>query len=320
MKTLRSKVSIIRDDNVVLTVIERHYSSDESIKYAFQDIAGRQFESIFFKFSAQNKVPYFICISSQAGCAMGCKFCATGYGGFFENLSADKMMAEVDIIHEEMIQTITEGSKTPFNIILMGMGEPLMNYNNVVEFFYKSREKFPFLNKIFISTVGIANRIIQLGDLGSLLNLKLYVSVHSPYNEERIKIMPVTKKYNIEAVIAACKNFSEKTNTRVKAAYLLLKDFNDTTQHAKDFAKLLDPNYFEAQILLYNATPSLPFERVSDEFAYEFANILANHGIETEVKISKGRDVNGGCGQLVKQIKEKTANRVLTPIQVNRRS
>jgi 23S rRNA (adenine2503-C2)-methyltransferase len=296
----------------MLKTVEKLQSSDDSIKYAFQDDNGRKFESIYFTLPTQNKPSHFICISSQAGCAMGCKFCATGYGGFFENLTPEKMMAEIEIINDEVIKNIAADSSTLFNIVLMGMGEPLMNYDNVVEFCYRAREKFTTLNKIFISTVGIPNRILQLADLDPKLNLKLYFSMHSPYNDERLKIMPITKKYSIESVLAACKLFSEKTSTRVKVTYLLLKNVNDTDQHARDFAKLLDPLYFEAQVLLYNTTPGLPYERVSEEVAYRFGDIIAESGIETNVKVSRGRDVNGGCGQFVKNVNEKTANRVLS--------
>jgi 23S rRNA (adenine2503-C2)-methyltransferase len=299
----------------MLKMIERVFSSDGSVKYAFNNVGGNKFESIYFRLPPWNGNPYKIyhmCISSQAGCAMGCKFCATAYGGFFNDLTPEDMMDEIELVRNDLIQNDLESENTEFNIVLMGMGEPLMNYENVINFCYKAREKFAFLNKIAISTVGLSNRIDELAELPLSLKMKLFISVHSPYNNERVQIMPITKKYPIESVIDACIKFAKNTNTLVKATYLLLKDINDTEKHAKDFAKLLDPRYFEAQIQLYNITPGIPYQRVSDEIGYKFRDIVAaESGVDTIIQISKGRDVDGGCGQLIKKINENTSRRVL---------
>ncbi len=241
----------------MIKIIERVPSTDGSIKYAFNDKNGNKFESIYFRLPPWKGVPYeiyHICISSQAGCAMGCKFCATAYGGFFADLTPQEMLEEITLIRDDIILNKLESETVGFNIVLMGMGEPLMNYDNVVQFCYQAREKFTHLNKIAISTVGLSDRIYELADLPLTLNMKLFISIHSPYNNERVQIMPITKKYPIESVIDACKAFAEKTGTLVKATYLLLKDINDTEQHAKDFAKLLDPRYFEARNCL---TPAI---------------------------------------------------------------
>lgn len=299
----------------MLKIIERLPSNDNSVKYAFKDKDNNKFESIYFRLPPWKGVPYKIyhmCISSQAGCAMGCKFCATAYGGFFANLTPEEMMSEIDLMREDLIKNGLETDSTGFNIVLMGMGEPLMNYDNVIEFCYQARERFPTLNKIAISTVGLSDRIYELTELPLNLQMKLFISVHSPYNSERMQIMPITKKYSIESVMEACKSFAKRTNTLVKATYLLLKDFNDTEKHARDFAKLLDPRYFEAQIQLYNVTPGIPYQRVSDETGYTFKNIVeAESGVDTIIQISKGQDIDGGCGQLIKKINENTARKVL---------
>ena len=298
----------------MVKIMERSASNDGSVKYVLTDSMDNKFEAIYFRLPPWNGVPYdiyHVCISSQSGCAMGCKFCATAYGGFFSDLNAEDMLMEISLIREDLIKNQLESRDTGFNIVLMGMGEPLVNYDNVVKFCYKAREELNFLNKITISTVGISDRIYELAELPLSLDLKLFISVHSPYNSERIQFMPVTGKYPIETVIEACKFFAKKTKTRVKATYLLLKDINDTEQHAKDFAKLLDPDYFEAQIQLYNVTPGIFYQRVTDEIGYKFRDIVAEHGIDTIVQISKGQDIDGGCGQLIKKINEASARRIL---------
>lgn len=295
----------------MIKIIDRLPSSDGSIKYAFRNRTKNEFESVYFKLPPKNNVSTQICISSQAGCAMGCKFCATGYGGFFSNLTPQEMMEEVNLVKEDIYQNGLEEEKSGFNILLMGMGEALMNYENVIDFYSQARKNFFHLNKIFISTVGISKRIYDLANLPASLNIKLYVSIHSPYNNEREKIMPITKKYKIESVLDACEEFSKKTNTKVKANYLLLKGVNDSEKHAKDFRDLLNPNYFEAQIQLYNSTPDLPYQTASNETAYRFQEIISENGIETVVRISKGRDINGGCGQLVKKINQQRIQRRL---------
>ncbi len=288
----------------MLEIINKSISSDGSIKYAFKNQEGNLFESIYFRLPPNNGIAfeeYRICVSSQAGCAMGCKFCATGHGGFFANLTPEEILEQVDLIVKDIVKNEIEKDDAAFNIALMGMGEPLKNYNNICTFLGVVQEKFPYLNRMSLSTVGISNRIYELANLSLDIRLKLYLSVHSPYNAERTKIMPITQKYSIESAIEACKEYAKKTNGYVKATYLLLKGINDTQQHAIDFANLLDPRYFEAQIQLYNPTIGLPYQRVSDEFAYEFKNIVAKKGLDTILQISRGRDVEGGCGQLIKK-------------------
>lgn len=290
----------------MLKIINYSSSSDKSIKYTFQNSLGNRCEAVYFRLPQFEE--YRVCISSQAGCAMRCNFCATGNGGFFANLTLEEMLEEVSLIVQDLLQKKIEKKNAKFNIALMGMGEPLMNYKNICKFLNKVKEAFPHLNRMSLSTVGITDRIYEIANLPLEFQLKLYLSVHSPYNEERVKIMPITRKYKIESAIEASKDFAKKTKMPVKATYLLLKDINDTPQHAQDFANLLDPRYFEAQIQLYNYVLGLPYQRVSDEYAHQFKDIVARNGIDTIVQISKGRDVEGGCGQFINKPTNPLAN------------
>lgn len=288
----------------MLEIIEKVESQDGSVKYAFASSRGHKFEAIYYKLASVKSPTYSfsICISSQAGCAMGCTFCATGHGGFFANLLSDEMLAQVNIVCENVIQAGKEKKDAHFNIVVMGMGEPLMNYENLVDFLHLATKSLPYLDRISISTIGIVPKILALAAVPNV-NKKLFVSIHSPYEVERTRIMPITKKYSLKSVLDACREYAIKTKTTVITSYLLLKDINDSEQHARDFASLLDPNFFEAQFLLYNVTPGISYGRPTNETAQRFREIVAARGINTDIQISRGRDVNGGCGQLIKEVK-----------------
>ena len=298
---------------MTLRIKEKSFSSDGSIKYIFQNQQGNLIEGIYFRSSDRKGISYpiyHICISTQAGCALACAFCATGYGGFFGQLTPEEMKKEVDLIRDDLIQEGIEKETVGFCIVLMGMGEPFLNYDHVASFCYLAKETIPRLEKIGVSTVGIAPKIKEFADVSNSIQIcmKLFISLHSPYDDQRVKIMPITKKYSIDSIIEACQFYSSKTNSQVTASYLLLNGYNDTDQHARDLVKLLNPKHFNAKILLFNEIPESHFQRPSDERAYRFEEILNSEGIDTVVQISKGRDVNGGCGQLVKNIHSKSKN------------
>lgn len=285
-----------------LKITQKSVSVDGSIKYIFSTLKESLIEGIYFRIQGDNI--YHLCISTQAGCAMGCTFCATGYGGFFSQLSSEEIMNQIDLIYTDLILTGIELPRTAFSVNLMGMGEALMNYDNVKEFCYLGKNKYENLQRLCISTVGISPRIKDLGFVAKEIGiLRLFVSIHSPYDQERIEIMPITKKYSIESVLAASQDFYNQTFFKVTLSYLLLGGVNNSIKHAEDFAKLIVNKVgFVVQLLLYNETPDVPFIRPSYESVLSFKEILLSYGIETIIQISKGIDIEGGCGQLVKKI------------------
>ena len=290
-----------------LKITQKSISEDGSIKYIFTTSEKNLVEGIYFRIPGKENFSdniYHLCISSQAGCAMGCTFCATGYGGFFSQLSAEEIIDQVDLIYNDLILNEIELQKTGFSVNLMGMGEALMNYENIKDFCYLAPSKYDNLQRVCISTVGITPRIRELAAIAKDVSiLRLFVSIHSPYDQERTSIMPITKKYSIESVLAASQDFYDQTFFKVTLSYLLLEGVNNSTKHAEDFAKLIayKPG-FVVQLLLYNETPKIPFMRPSYESAVVFKEILSSYGIETIIQISKGIDIEGGCGQLVKKI------------------
>lgn len=280
--------------------IERVKSVDGSTKYLFNDgeNENQNFEALYF-YPIDNVPKSSICISTQVGCAVGCAFCATGKLGLRRNLKSSEM---IDVINKILEDEKKEGEniKNLDSIALMGMGEPLHNYNEIKEFYHKVVEELS-VKHISLSTSGITDNIIKLADDDT--NYNLLFSLHSPFNDERSKLMPINKRYPLKDVIKACEYYYHKKQKnalglKIKASYLLLKDFNDSDKHIEELIKILDKDVFKVQILLYNENEKLPFKRPSLERAKEFERKLNEYGLETKISISKGQDIAGACGQM----------------------
>lgn len=280
--------------------VERIKSVDGSSKYLFNDGNSEKgnFEALYF-YPVDNVEKSSICISTQIGCAVGCAFCATGRLGLTRNLKSAEMIEAINKILEDEKNDGEDIEKLD-SIALMGMGEPLHNYNEVREFYHQAMKLFN-VRHISLSTSGVTDNIIKLADDDT--NFNLLFSLHSPFNEERDKLIPINKKYPLEGVIKACEYYYNKKqkdslNLKIKASYLLMKDFNDTDRHVKELIKILDKDIFKVQILLYNENEDLPFKRPSIEKAREFERKLNESGLETKISISKGQDIAGACGQM----------------------
>lgn len=280
--------------------VERIKSVDGSSKYLFNDGNSEKgnFEALYF-YPVDNVEKSSICISTQIGCAVGCAFCATGRLGLTRNLKSAEMIEAISKILEDEKNDGEDIEKLD-SIALMGMGEPLHNYNEVREFYHQAMKLFN-VRHISLSTSGVTDNIIKLADDDT--NFNLLFSLHSPFNEERDKLIPINKKYPLEGVIKACEYYYNKKqkdslNLKIKASYLLMKDFNDTDRHVKELIKILDKDIFKVQILLYNENEDLPFKRPSIEKAREFERKLNESGLETKISISKGQDIAGACGQM----------------------
>jgi 23S rRNA (adenine2503-C2)-methyltransferase len=287
---------------IMIEIFDRCISSDGSIKYGFVNSAGNRFEAITFIYNGHHErkpiTVRAICISSQAGCNLACSFCATGLEGFYANLTGEEMLQQIELVQRDLESS---GLPPATGYAVMGMGEPLLNLPVVIEFFRAVRKnQSRYIEPLSLSTVGVAPRIRQLAEVSDV-NYRLFVSLHSPYNEERVNFIPLTSKYPIEEVLSACREYSQKKGSRVEASYLLFKGVNDSERHARDLAKLLDPHHFDAQILLYNEIEGLQYERPSMESAEMFKDILSATGIMTTVQVSKGIDIQGGCGQLTRK-------------------
>lgn len=262
---------------------------DNTIKYTLSH-KGHISEAVYFQSPTKNTAS--LCLSSQYGCFMGCAFCASDPCTFDGNISCTEMLESVSVIEKDIV---LRNLILPSTYDLKGIGEPLMNYNNIKEF-YKEIIKNPFTKHVKISTCGISPRIRDL--VSDDIDVGIYLSLHNPFQEEREKIMPISKKYPIDEVIRSCEDFYSIKNQQIVASYLLLEGINDTKYHLDELVRILNSEVFRIELLLYNDVKKTNYVRLSETKASEICQYLNSHGIETKIVISKGRDIDGGCGQL----------------------
>lgn len=282
---LTEKCTLNRDECIVLKK-----SVDGTQKALLKFADGHCVETVLIPDEGRNT----ICVSSQVGCAMGCKFCHTGTQKFTRNLSAHEIMSQI-FFWKDMIPS----TNTVTNIVFMGMGEPLLNFENLSTALHLllSKKAHNFSrNKITVSSCGIVeSSILELAKLG----VKLAISLHAPNNDKRDLIMPINRKYNIEKVLVTAKKYLEQSNTdKITFEYLLLKDLNDSVEDALELAKLLRKISCKVNLIMYNDWPDSQFKRTSIQRANLFSQTLLKKGIRTIIRKSKGDDILAACGQL----------------------
>lgn len=270
--------------------IERKYESleDEVHKYLLKLPKDTIIESVLMKYSFGNS----LCVSTQAGCAMGCAFCRSGEDGFFRNLSAYEILAQVYRIWEECKERIS-------NIVLMGSGEPLHNFDNVVRFIeIISHEHGLNIGRrhITLSTCGIVPEIYKLADLKPGINLAL--SLHASDDEIRKQLMPVAKKYNIDETLSACDYYQKTTGRRVTYEYAMIKGINDSKSHARELGNKLKGRLCHVNLIPVNEVPGKNFYRPERKSIQEFYDILCKLNIDTTIRRELGSSVAAACGQL----------------------
>ena len=266
-------------------------SIDGTKKYLFELQDGHLIESVMMRYKHGNSV----CVSSQVGCAMGCSFCASTLNGCVRDLRASEILDQVYEIQKDIGERVS-------NIVIMGMGEPLINYDHVVGFVrIVSAENALHISQrnITISTCGIIPAIIKLS--GERLKVTLALSLHAPNDRIRRKIMPVAKKYAIEDVLSACDTYFEETGRRVTFEYCLIDQVNDREEHAKELAGLLKGRNAHVNLIPVNPTPENNDGAVKEKDIMAFQKILEKEGITVTRRREMGRDISGACGQLVRR-------------------
>lgn len=263
---------------------------DGTIKYLFKLNDGEFVESVLMKYHHG----YTICISTQVGCKMGCRFCATGLSGFSRNLSASEMLAQIQSAQNDNNIRIS-------NVVLMGMGEPLDNYNNVVRFLrlVSCDDGMNIGNRhISLSTCGIVNKIYDLAEEN--FQITLSISLHAPNDEIRNKTMPINKKWGVDELIAACKHYIGKTGRRISFEYAMIAGLNDSDACAYELAGKLRGMLCHVNLIPVNSSGNkkLAFEKSSKIRLNKFLKILNEKGIPTTVRRTLGSDINASCGQL----------------------
>ncbi|CAG0960341.1 putative dual-specificity RNA methyltransferase RlmN [Anaerolineales bacterium] len=236
-----------------------------------------------------------LCISTQAGCAMGCVFCATGQMGFKRNLSSGEIVAQI-MYYAQMLKKTDE---VVSNIVFMGMGEPFHNYGNVMAAIDRLNDPNGFkfgARRFTISTVGLVPQIRRFADEGRQVNLA--ISLHAATNEERLAIMPVNKKYNIEEVIEACRYYIEKTHRRVTFEWALISGVNDSPEVARQLAARLKGMLVHVNAIPLNPTKGYSGAATDRQWAAVFKETLEQAGVGCTIRMRRGVDIQAGCGQL----------------------
>lgn len=271
-------------------IIEKKSSKDGTVKYLLKLRDGNTIETVFLPYDYGNT----LCISTQVGCAMGCSFCASCRDGLVRNLTAGEMLSEVTAVAADQGGRISR-------IVLMGMGEPLHNIDEVLKFLSAASDPQGLgigRRNITLSTCGIADGIDRLADESPQTTLA--VSLHASAQDQREQIMPSAKKYKLEEIVEAAKRYFEKTGRRVTFEYALIRGVNDTEQDINRLARLLKPLQTHVNIIPLNSYRDL--QGSTRKQAYSFADRLTKLGVPATVRRTMGQDIDGACGQLRQRI------------------
>lgn len=268
---------------------------DNTRKYLFALNDDNVIEGVLMKY----KHGYSICLSTQIGCRMGCTFCASTIDGIERNLTAGEIFGQIVAVERKVGIRIS-------NIVLMGSGEPLDNYDNVIKFLHLVNHKDGYnlgMRNITLSTCGIVPKIYDLAD--EALQITLAISLHSGNDEERSRIMPVNRKYPIADLLQACKYYIEKTGRRITFEYALIRGINDNPVKAKELGELLKGMLCHVNLIPINKVEERDYNPAKEDAIEKFKSILESFGITTTIRRELGSDINAACGQLRKSYKEK---------------
>lgn len=287
-KELREKLSAkypIRSCEIELKQVS---AIDGTVKYLFRLSDGNFIESVLMKY----KYGYTLCISSQVGCKMGCVFCASTKNGCVRSLFPSEMLGQIHAAQRDMNIRVS-------HVVMMGMGEPLDNFDNAMRFLELVGDGDGLklsLRNISLSTCGVVPKIYELMDRH--LQLTLSVSLHAPNNEMRSKVMPINKKYPIEELIGACREYTKKTSRRISFEYAMIRDVNDSDKCAYELAALLKGMLCHVNLIPANEITESKHKRSTVERLERFVSILNSKGINATVRRSLGSDIDASCGQL----------------------
>ena len=261
---------------------------DNTVKYLFRLNDGELIESVVMKY----KYGYTICVSSQVGCKMGCKFCASGIAGFVRNLTASEILSQVYTAQRDLDIRIS-------HIVMMGVGEPLDNFDNVMRFLSLVTDENGLnisMRNISLSTCGVVTGIYKL--MEKKLQLTLSISLHAPNDNIRSLTMPVNDKWNIDELLRACRDYTNVTSRRISFEYAMISGVNDSDECARELGKRLKGMLCHVNLIPVNSVKERDYKKSSDNRIAEFIKILEKYGINVTVRRTLGSDINASCGQL----------------------
>ena len=287
-KSLREKLEEVSYIGNIDIELKLESKDGKTKKYLFLLNDGNIIETVMMDYDSRVTV----CVSNQVGCRMGCRFCASTMDGLVRNLEPWEILDQIMKIQEDTGKRVS-------NLVLMGSGEPLDNYDNTKQFLKIVNDENGLnigYRHITLSTCGIVPKIYELADLEIPINLA--ISLHSPYDEKRKEIMPVANKYSIKEILDACRYYIKKTNRRVTFEYSLIKGVNDGKKEAEALASLLKGMLCHVNLIPINEVDERDFKKPDKAFIYKFRDYLEERNIQATVRISMGSDISGACGQL----------------------
>jgi 23S rRNA (adenine2503-C2)-methyltransferase len=285
-------------------VVTRQDSSDGTIKFVMGLSGGQEVETVWIP----EKDRRTLCVSSQVGCALDCSFCSTAQQGFNRNLSVAEIIGQVWRVAQIIGSYGDTGDKPVTNVVMMGMGEPLLNLNNVVPAMELMLEDFGFglsKRRVTLSTSGV---VPALDILREKIDVALAISLHAPNNELRNELVPVNRKYPMEEFLAASRRYvaNSKANDKVTVEYVMLDGVNDSMEQAHELAHALKDTPSKINLIPFNPYPGSPYKRSSNSRIDRFNKVLQEYGFTVIVRKTRGDDIDAACGQLVGDVIDRT--------------
>ena len=281
-----TKVSLIS----ILHPLRTEEARDGTKKFLFELEDKKRIESVLIP----DKDRLTLCISTQAGCAFGCKFCLTGKMGLKRNLTTSETLNQILAVRETL-----NGKRSMTNIVLMGMGEPLANYENTMKAIelMLHPDAFKFSSRrVTLSTVGLLPEMEKMAT--ERIRFRLAISLNATEEETRSQLMPINRRYPLKKILQLCRTFPLQPRSRITFEYVMLREINDSPRDAKRLLKMLNRIPSKVNLIPLNEAPGIPFKRPSDETVRQFQEILINGGLTTIVRASKGAEISAACGQL----------------------
>ncbi|WP_237386055.1 bifunctional tRNA (adenosine(37)-C2)-methyltransferase TrmG/ribosomal RNA large subunit methyltransferase RlmN [Xenorhabdus sp. Sc-CR9] len=302
-KVLRAKLQQVAEIKAP-EVAEEQRSSDGTIKWAIT-VGDQQVETVYIPEDDRAT----LCVSSQVGCALECKFCSTAQQGFNRNLRVSEIIGQVWRAAKIIGSLKSSGRRPITNVVMMGMGEPLLNLNNVVPAMEIMMDDFGFglsKRRVTLSTSGVVPALDKLGDM---IDVALAISLHAPTDDIRDEIVPINRKYNIEEFLAGVRRYLTKSNAnqgRVTVEYVMLDHVNDSVEQAHQLVECLKDTPSKINLIPWNPFPGAPYGRSSNSRIDRFSKVLMEYGFTTIVRKTRGDDIDAACGQLAGEVIDRT--------------
>jgi len=296
-KALRTRLADIAEVRVPEIVFEQK-SDDGTYKWVLELDGQNRIETVFIPEDGRGT----LCVSSQVGCALECTFCSTAQQGFNRNLSAAEIIGQVWVAARAL-----KGKANLTNVVMMGMGEPLLNFNNTVTALNLMLDDYAYglaKRRVTVSTSGVVPAMYRLAEVS---DVSLAVSLHAPNDELRNELVPLNKKYPIAELLEACKHYiKDEKRRKITFEYVMLSGVNDSVEHAHELKRLLADVPCKVNLIPFNPFPSAQYKRSSNNAIHRFTDILKEAGLVTTTRKTRGDDIDAACGQLVGKVKDKT--------------